>query len=398
MLDRLGTIRYPGCMSDVAASIEVAPARAARIEPHERWLRVHFGAGPSAHADFHWFWLRHQCDRDRHPLTGERTLDAADVPLDIRPRSVALDEAAGRVVIAWDEPSGRESAYPLSWLQAHAYAPDRAEVPPPPSDVGRVTLDAGQGTGAAAVVDACLGRLRRDGLAVVRRFSGGPGRAPEDDTEPLIEAFAAAGLALIGTHFGRVEDLRTDNTTNQNTDQLGYTDAGIDLHTDQPFLDRPPRYQLLQCIRAADEGGENYLVDALAAARYLESIDAPAFGLVSTVPVRFHRKQRAFERVVVSPILTMNGPEGFQVRSSYFTLAPFDRPFAEMEAWFRAYQRFAGVVRDRRHQYRFTLEPGDFVIYDNHRMLHARTAFSGPRWLRGVYFDPAYPAYPAYPA
>ncbi len=45
---------------------------------------------------------------------------------------------------------------------------------------------------------------------------------------------------MVETHFGRIEDLRTDNTTNQNTDQLGYTDAAINLHTDQPFIADPP--------------------------------------------------------------------------------------------------------------------------------------------------------------
>ncbi|WP_245678332.1 TauD/TfdA family dioxygenase [Chondromyces crocatus] len=376
----------------VEAAIDTSPTET-RSRPHillrDDWLHVHFGAGTPAHADFHWFWLRHQCDGERHPVTGERTLDASEVPLDIRPRSVTLDEGAGRLHVVWDEPSGRQSHYDLSWLRAHAYAPDRPQVPPPPSDVARVALDARRLPDAAAVVEACLGLLRREGLAVVRGFASAPGRAPEDDTDALVDAFTAGGLALISTHFGRIEDLRTDNTTNQNTDQLGYTDAGIDLHTDQPFLDRPPRYQLLQCVRPATLGGESYLVDALAAARLLQAIDAPAFELLTTVPVRFHRKQKAFERVVDAPLLTMEGPEGFQSRYSYFTLAPFDRPFAEMEAWYRAYTRFARIVRDRRNQYRFELQPGEFVIYDNYRMLHARTAFSGPRWLRGVYFDPA---------
>jgi hypothetical protein len=76
-----------------------------------------------------------------------------------------------------------------------------------------------------------------------------------DDLSP--HAFAGQGLRVIGTHFGRIEDLRVDNTTNANTDQLGYTDAPIDLHTDQPFLDEPPRYQLLQSIRRAEVGGES---------------------------------------------------------------------------------------------------------------------------------------------
>jgi gamma-butyrobetaine dioxygenase/trimethyllysine dioxygenase len=59
-----------------------------------------------------------------------------------------------------------------------------------------------------------------------------------------------------------------------------------------------------------------------------------------------------------------------------------------MEAFYRAYQRFQRIVHDPAHHLRFLLGPGDFVLYDNHRMLHARTSFTGPRWVRGVYFDP----------
>ena len=68
-------------------------------------------------------------------------------------------------------------------------------------------------------------------------------------------------------------------------------------------------------------------------------------------------------------------------------MAPHARPFAEMEEWYRAYDRFMRLVRDPRHQLRFALRPGDLVLYDNHRMLHARSGFRGARWVRGVYFD-----------
>lgn len=350
---------------------------------HPRWLRVHFG--PSrGHADYHLRWLRHLCDRDRHPVTGERTVDPSDLPDVLQARDARIDGDALRVVWSHD---GRESAYPLAWLMEHAYARDREDVPPPPSDLARITLAAPRDALASIAPDV-LARVRAEGAAVVRRHPD-EDRDPSAQTESLLDAFGAQGLRVIGTHFGRIEDLRTDNTTNANTDQLGYTDAAIDVHTDQPFLDDPPRYQLLQSIRAADAGGENAVVDALAAARHLRAVDLPAYEVLTRVPVRFHRKQKAFERVVDAPILRdVDDAARFMVRYSYFTTAPFQRPFAEMDAWYRAYEAFARIVRDPRHQYRFALRPGDFVLYDNHRMLHARTAFRGPRWVRGVYFDP----------
>jgi gamma-butyrobetaine dioxygenase/trimethyllysine dioxygenase len=335
------------------------------------WLRLHSARG---HADFHLRWLRHNCDLDRHPQTGERTVDSSELP-DALHAEAEVEGDTLRVTWAHD---GRTSRYPLGWLEEHAYARDRKEAPPP-NDLARIEI-AGQGLSLDERVRRALANLDAHGAAIVR---AGRGDAPaEETTEGIVDAFAAAGLSVIPTHFGRIEDLRTDNTTNQNTDQLGYTNAAVDLHTDQPFLAVPPRLQLLQSIRAADVGGENYVVDAFAAARYLASFDAEAAELLRTTPVRFHRKQRSFEKLHVSPIL-----EAERVRYSYFTMAPHHLPFERMEAWYRAYDRFARVVRDPRHQLRFALSPGDFLLYDNHRMLHARTAFSGPRWVRGIYFD-----------
>jgi gamma-butyrobetaine dioxygenase len=353
----------------------------ARFELYDDFLRVHFAAEESPrHADFHWFWLRHNSELDRHPVTHERIVCSSELPLEIRPRLVRLTGDATALDIDWgDRSDGQVSRYAARWLRDNAYAADRVPAPAPPSDSGSITVEASR-------LEEPLGRfavraLQRSGAVVVRGFG--------TDTEALIDAFGREGLSVIETHFGRIEDLRTDNTTNRNTDQLGYTDSAIQLHTDQPFLDRPPRYQLLHCQQPADTGGDNFVVDALAAAHHLADLDRPAFELLRTVPVTFHRKQKSFERVLVSPLLDFDAPGGFRIRYSYFTLAPHRRPFAEMEAWYRAYNRFAKLVRDERHQYRFRLEKGDFLIYDNWRMLHARTTFTGSRWLRGVYFDAA---------
>jgi gamma-butyrobetaine dioxygenase/trimethyllysine dioxygenase len=226
--------------------------------------------------------------------------------------------------------------------------------------------------------------LELHGCVIVRR----PTPQPEDvscaETETLISALGELGLVLRGSHFGRLEDLRTDNQTNQNTDQLGYTDAAVDLHTDQPFIENPPQYQLLQCIRCATSGGSNYIADSWAVSAYIQSTHARYHHLLSSVPVSFHRRQAAFESIHVSPIL-----QGNRIRYSYFTTAPFSLPFADMSEWYDAYSHLSCCLRNPDHQFKFLLQPGDFVLYNNHRMVHARSAFSGPRWMRGVYFDTA---------
>ncbi len=352
-----------------------------RLEPHEGFLRVHFGPGPGPScADFHWRWLRHWCDCCRHPATGERTLDAATLPAEIPPAEASLSPDGARLTLVFGPELDRHRvAYDLAWLREHAYAPEREDVPAPGNDLAPYAVDPSRYPDPEKLVRAAVDRVRERGAAVMRGVG--------TDTEAIIGGFAAAGLRVIETHFGRIEDLRTDNTTNQNTDQLGYTDAPVDLHTDQPFLEVPPRFQMLHCMQPAEEGGDSVVADAKQAALHLRSVDAPAFELLASVPVTFHRRQKAFEKRLATPLLEVRGGDVLRVRASYFTLAPHRMPFEVMEPWYRAYARFSAVVRDPRHQLRFKLDAGDALLYDNYRMLHARTGFRGARWVRGVYFD-----------
>lgn len=367
------------------ATVTPMRAPASLLELHDDWLRVDLDG---VVADFHHRWLRHNCPCDRHPKTGERTLCSSELADGIAPTGAR--RVAEALEITW--PDGHVSTFPNAWLRDHAYAPG-SELAAPRAELADLVVDAAP-SDLEGLARAALARIAARGAAVFRRppsaGAGESARSPEDETEALIAAFTAQGLQVIPTHFGRIEDLRTDNTTNENTDQLGYTDAPVDLHTDQPFIARPPRYQLLQCIRAADEGGDNLLADGLAVFRYLAAIDAHAAEVLTTVPLRFHRKQARFESVVDAPMVRRGDDDGrgFMVRASYFTLAPHRVAFAAMEGLYRAHDRYVRLLRDPRYHVRVGLRPGEWLIYDNHRCLHARTGFCGARWLRGVYFDP----------
>jgi alpha-ketoglutarate-dependent taurine dioxygenase len=362
-----------------------------RAEPHAEFLRVWLSSDADEYRDYHYRYLRHHAGTDRHPTTGEPTLCSSELPDDVGPLELEYDADADALSVAWSDGSPR-ALYSRARLRALAYGRVESTAERLPSDIGAFEVQASAHSEIDALAHAVVLRVRRDGLCVVRRPS--TSAEAEAATEPLLAAFERAGLAVRTTHFGRVEDLRPDNTTNANNDQLGYTTAPIELHTDQPFIASPPRYQLLQGIVAATRGGENAFVDAFLAAEWLRARDAVDHALLAETPVRFHRRQRAFESVIDSPILGYRDParpslDGFQVRYSYFTLAPHPLPFARMQAYYRAHDRFARLVREPANQLVARLEPGDFVLYDNHRVLHARKPFEGPRWVRGVYFDPA---------
>lgn len=65
------------------------------------------------------------------------------------------------------------------------------------------------------------------------------------------------------------------------------------------------------------------------------------------------------------------------------------RPAAVLEEFYAAYRLFAELLERPELRLDFRLAPGDCLVFDNTRLLHARTAFaeSGGRHLQGAYAD-----------
>jgi len=61
----------------------------------------------------------------------------------------------------------------------------------------------------------------------------------------------------------------------------------------------------------------------------------------------------------------------------------------EMHEFYAAYRMFAAILLRPSGTLRFSLAPGDCVVFDNTRILHSRTGFSaaGRRHLQGCYAD-----------
>ena len=210
----------PGLIATARRWASTSAVGGVSVSSHRDFLRVRIGAAagataaPATHYDFHWFWLRHLCPEtpySRHPATGERTLDAAEVPLDIQPQGVrVLGAAEGAteptVEIAWGPvPHAHASRYPVAWLLRHAYGKDHVEVAPPLSDPAAITLDFGRyatdaaGRPPAAYYEDVRLRMRRHGAVVVR------GRG--FDTEAIMyvgdRIRAGTGTRGFGRGYGR---------------------------------------------------------------------------------------------------------------------------------------------------------------------------------------------------
>lgn len=139
--------------------------------------------------------------------------------------------------------------------------------------------------------------------------------------------------------------------------------AEAPLHTDsQLLLGVPAAVQILACVQAAARGGESVLVDGAAVLERLEREDA---GLAAAL-FDVDRVQRFYFGEVRGPTVALRGGH----LSWTVSPAATDPVGARLAA---ALARSPRIVR--------ALRAGEALVASNHRMLHGRLAFEGPREL-----------------
>lgn len=112
--------------------------------------------------------------------------------------------------------------------------------------------------------------------------------------------------------------------------------------------------------------------------------------MLTQTPVPFAFKDSETELYTCKPIIEVDSEKLIrEVRFSNLHVQPLRLSPERVSAFYEAYRRFAELVYAPDMQLTFNLDPGDCVIFDNTRILHARTAFAsgGARHLQGAYAD-----------
>lgn len=328
-------------------------------------------------------WLRDNLRADRDPGNGQRLIDVADLPAAPRIRHAALQDAAVR--IEWEDEEGGAS-FDLEWLgaQAAAIAGERA------LPQSRLWLEGSQLQAArdfawlrlataredAAAQASWLGRLVTDGLAFLSEVPTEPGAV-------------LAAMPIVGqvaeTNYGLLFDVRAV----PQPENLAYSDLGLGLHTDNPYREPVPGFQALHVLIAAPDGGESLFADGFALAEALRRQDPGAFEVLARTPVPFAYRSRNAALNAERPLIQLS-ERGEVVAIHYNSRSIQPLPFAAeaAERYYRAYRRFAMLLREPRFMLRLMMRAGDLIVFDNQRILHGRTRFASarhPRHLQGCY-------------
>ncbi len=151
-----------------------------------------------------------------------------------------------------------------------------------------------------------------------------------------------------------------------------------------------PTLQLVHCLRDAAAGGDTGLIDGFAAAAALRAEDPEAFAVLTGTPFPFGYVDKETELRARQPLIGLS-PRGRvrEVRLNNRSMEPLRLPTAEAEAAYAAYRAWAALLARPEFRLRLRLAPGDCLVVDNTRVLHARTAFpaAGERHLQGCYAD-----------
>jgi gamma-butyrobetaine dioxygenase len=336
-------------------------------------------------------WLRDNCPCPEclDPVSGQKLTAVTELPEGLAVRAAGTDAAADPVVVSY-APDGHRSAFPRAWLAAHALGGDGTREPGGrteddgkelwlPADLAARAPEASWPRYLAepAVRAAALAAVLRWGFVLLRDVPARPGQ--------VLEVAASFGFVR-ETNYGRLFDVRVEPQPGN----LAFTSRRILPHTDNPYRDPVPTLQLLHCLRAADDGGETGLVDGFAAARDLRAADRSSFDVITGTPVPFGYRDGGAELRARQPLIQLSPDGRVQgVRFNNRSAQPLRLGYDRVTAFYAAYARWAALLARPERQLNLRLAPGDCLIFDNTRILHARTEFraTAARHLQGCYAD-----------
>lgn len=352
-------------------------------------LRVEWSDGHQSR--FLGMWLRDNCTCEAcgTTLSGQRQLSLHDFDDSIVPLGV---ESTPDSSIRLDWPDGHQSEFSASWLRSHCnceacLSQQRYRLSPWTStlDPESLVFDAGEVMDSDDVRLAAMTRLAEIGVIRLKQLPG-------EKLTALAEHFGY----LHDTNYGQVLDMRVESES-----WFKVMSAGpIPAHTDNVYRYNPTGVSFFHCVEQIEgEGGASYYVDGLSLAARIKELDEDAHECLCTEPLVFYRHIPANAAMHVDAAyfrseatVFKTGAQGSVIGLRYHprTLAPMTKDDTTISRVYRARRLLEQVSEDPAFHAQFRADLHECAIYDNHRVMHARTTFEltkGARHFRQCHVD-----------
>ncbi|KAI0517651.1 trimethyllysine dioxygenase [Xylaria bambusicola] len=341
-----------------------------------------------------YIWLRDNCRCSScvHQATRQRNFDIFELPEDIKPSKVTANEAG--LEIQWSHES-HTSFYSWDFLEIYIKGerPAPEDVPPEYFGAGgpsESNIEYGEFLkDKTRAVGRVTDMIKRKGLAFV---TGVPTESA-DMTKKLLEMIAFIRVTHYGGFYEFEPGLEHADTA--------YTNEALPLHTDTTYFSDPCGLQSFHLLSHTDTssqgssgvnlGGQSLLLDGFHAAQILRKENPEAFKVLASFGLPFHAS--GDEGIAITPdklypVLECDSHHNMVRRIRWNKGDRAVNPLRDGTAeWYKAAAKWNEILNREELVYRFQLEPGKVLIFNNWRVLHGREAFIGQRRMCGGYIN-----------
>ena len=193
------------------------------------------------------------------------------------------------------------------------------------------------------------------------------------------------------THYGGFYDFTADLSSKD----TAYTSQHLPPHNDTTYFSEPSRLQAFHLLSHTDgEGGETQLVDGFRVAKELSARERQ---VLRAVQLHAHSSGNENVSIVGEKFSVLDYDDSEMIKCVRWNnddrcrFAPEAmRSGADLiEEWYSAAQRWNELVNTQHPEWwiEFKLQPGMLLIFDNWRVLHGRSSFTGKRRMCGAYIS-----------
>lgn len=325
---------------------------------------------------FHTVWLRDNCSCEAcgDHSGGHRFFELNALPGSLANTAVLVE---GMVQITWDA-DGHVTRFDPAWLRAHCYSDTERAARRHQPETWDATI-----TGQVPEVDyiamqadeaemlALYDAVRTYGICLVRNVP-----ATREATEDL--------AALIGhvreTHYGRVFEI----ISTPNPKVIANAPVPLRPHTDENFREPPPGIMIFHSLKASEcGGGASVMTDGFRLAAEFRTRFPAEYDLLTRVPIPHRRFISDVGLRAEAPVISLDYfGQITQFRLNERTMGPIDLPPDLIAPVYDALGKLFDLSYDSRYHLHHVLQDGEALVFDNARVLHARTGFNGNRHVR----------------
>ena len=166
-----------------------------------------------------------------------------------------------------------------------------------------------------------------------------------------------------------------------------YTQEELRPHTDGTYNHDAPGLQLLLCCEYEAEGGESIMVDGFKIAKILRENHGTSYNILSEIDIPGRYFGDGVELIAKRPVFKFRNKKLIQVSFNNYDRGDFRLPNNKINDFYTAIRAFDKLANAKEMQWRQILKPGQLLIFNNWRVLHGRSEFSGKRKMSGCYIN-----------